>query len=135
MFLIYIMCILESGKNFLNDDHLPLDVTFVIGVWWHHVKKSRWLMMVLPFLLEVFLVRLALQLEMFMDSLFPRLHPFFLILLSCHLSALRSCHFVGLSASLIVLRLQRISGQHIPEGIYNFETQVVCPEFCNFHLC
>ena len=41
-------------------------------------------------LLEVFLVRLVSQLEMFMSFLFPRSHLFFLILLSCHLFALRS---------------------------------------------
>ena len=41
-------------------------------------------------LLEVFLVRLVSQLELFMSFLFPKLHPFFLILLLCHLSALRS---------------------------------------------
>ena len=41
-------------------------------------------------LLEVFLVRLVSQLELFMSFLFPSSHLFFLILLSCHLSALRS---------------------------------------------
>ena len=41
-------------------------------------------------LLEVFLVRLVLQLELFMSFLFPKSHLFFLFLLSCHLSALRS---------------------------------------------
>ena len=41
-----------------------------------------------------------------MSFLFPRLHHFFLILLSYHLFALRSCHFVGPSASLIVLCLK-----------------------------
>jgi hypothetical protein len=41
-------------------------------------------------LLEVFLVRLASKYELFMSFLSPRLHPFFLILSSCHLSALRS---------------------------------------------
>jgi hypothetical protein len=53
-------------------------------------------------LLEVFLVRLASHLELFMIILSPRLNSFFLIFLSFHLSALRSCHFVGPSASLIV---------------------------------
>ena len=42
------------------------------------------------FSLEVFLFWLASHLELFMSFLSPRLHPFFLILLSCHLSALRS---------------------------------------------
>ena len=41
-------------------------------------------------LLEVFLVRLVSQLELFMSFLFPSSHLFFLILLSCHLFALRS---------------------------------------------
>ena len=44
-------------------------------------------------LFEVFLVRLALQLEMFMSFLFPRLHPSFLVLLLCHLFALWSLTF------------------------------------------
>ena len=83
------LCLLESRESILSNDHLPLDVTFVIGAWCHHMTKGRWLMMVLPILLEVFLVWLALQLELFMSFLSPRLHPFFLILLSYHLSALR----------------------------------------------
>ena len=84
------MCLPESRKSFLNIDHLPLDVTFVIGAWCYHMMKGRWLVMVLPILLEVFLVWLALQYELFMSFLSPRLHLFFLILLSCHLSALWS---------------------------------------------
>ena len=56
-------------------------------------------MMVLPFFLEVFLVR--------------RLHPSFLILLSCHLSTLRSCHFVGPSASPFVLCINDLFSQMI----------------------
>ena len=89
IFCFLFMCLPESRKSFLNYDHLPLDVTFVIGAWCHHMTKGRWLVIVLPILLEVFLVWLALQLELFMSFLSPRLHPFFLILLSCHLSALR----------------------------------------------
>ena len=41
-------------------------------------------------LLEVFLVQLASQYELFVSVLFPRSHLFFLILLSYHLSGLRS---------------------------------------------
>ena len=41
-------------------------------------------------LLEVFLVRLVSQHELFMSFLSPRLYPFILILLSCHLFAPRS---------------------------------------------
>ena len=60
-----------------------------------------------PFLLlEVFLIQLASHLELFMSFLFPRLHPFFLILLSYHLFALWSCHFVGPSTLPIVLCLK-----------------------------
>ena len=84
------MCLPKSRKSFLNNDHLPLDVTFVIGVWCHHMTKGRWLMMVLPILLEVFLVRPASQLKLFMSFLSLGLHSFVLILLSCHLFALRS---------------------------------------------
>jgi hypothetical protein len=73
-------------------------------------------------LLEVFLICLALQLELFMSFLFPRLHPFSLILLSCHFSALRSFDTLLDLLPHLFLCLQWISGQHIPEGIYNFET-------------
>ena len=51
------------------------------------MMKGRLLMMALPF--EGFLVWLVSQLELFMSFLSPRLHSFFLILLSCHLSALQ----------------------------------------------
>ena len=44
-------------------------------------------------LLEVFLVQLASHLELFMSFLSPRLHPFFLILLSCNLFPLWSLTF------------------------------------------
>jgi hypothetical protein len=51
-----------------------------------------------------------------MSFLSPRLHPFFLILLSYQLSALRSFDtLLDLFASLIVLCLQRISGQPYPK--------------------
>ena len=45
--------------------------------------------------------------------LLPRLHPSFLILLSCHLSTLRSCHFVGPSVSPFVLCLNDLFSQMI----------------------
>ena len=77
------------------------------------MANGRWLVMVLPFLLIVFLVRLASQFELFMSFLFPRLHSFFLILLSCHLSTLRSRHFVGPSASLFILCLNDLFSQMI----------------------
>jgi hypothetical protein len=70
------------------------------------MTKGRWLVMAFSFCLKFFLVLLASQLELFMSFLFPKLHPFFLILLPCHLSALRSCHFVGPSTSPIVLCLK-----------------------------
>ena len=44
-------------------------------------------------LLEVFLVQLASHLELFMSFLSSRLHPFFLILLSCHVFPLWSLTF------------------------------------------
>ena len=44
-------------------------------------------------LFEVFLIRLALHLELFMSFLFLRLHPFFLILLLCLLFSLWSLTF------------------------------------------
>ena len=45
--------------------------------------------------------------------LLPRLHPSFLILLSCHLSTLWSCHFVGPSASPFVLCPNHLFSQMI----------------------
>ena len=69
--------------------------------------------MVLPFFLEVFIVRLASHLELLMSFLSPRLHPFFLILLSCHLSTLRSCHFIGPSTPPFVLCLNDLFSQMI----------------------
>ena len=46
-------------------------------------------------------------------SLLPRLHPSFLILLSCHLSTLRSHHFARPSASPFVLCLNDLFSQMI----------------------
>jgi hypothetical protein len=55
----------------------------------------------------------------------------FLILLSCHLSTLSSFDsLLGLFPHSLFLFLQRISGQHIPEEIYNFKTWVIRPQFC-----
>ena len=48
-----------------------------------------------------------------MSFLLPRLHPFFLILLSCHLSTLWSCYFVGPSALPFVLYLNDLFSQMI----------------------
>ena len=48
-----------------------------------------------------------------MSFLLPRLHHSFLILLSCHLSTLRSCHFVGPSVSPFVLCLNDLFSQMI----------------------
>ena len=48
-----------------------------------------------------------------MSFLLPRLHPFFLILLLCHLFSLWSCHLVGPSASLIILCLNDLFSQMI----------------------
>jgi hypothetical protein len=45
--------------------------------------------------------------------LLPRLHPSFLIILSCHLSTLRSCHFVGPSSLPFVLCLNDLFSQMI----------------------
>ena len=53
------------------------------------MMKGRWLVMVLSFLLEVFHVWQASQLELFMSFLSPRLHSF-LILFSFHHSTLQS---------------------------------------------
>ena len=88
LFIIYVPTRIK--EIFLNNGYLPLDVSFVIRAWWHHMMKGRWLVMVLPILLEVFLVRLVSKYELFMSFLSPKLHPFFLILLSYHLSALQS---------------------------------------------
>jgi hypothetical protein len=48
-----------------------------------------------------------------MSFLLPRLHPSFLILLSCHLSTLRSRYFVGPSISPFVLCLNYLFSQKI----------------------
>jgi hypothetical protein len=48
-----------------------------------------------------------------MSFLLPRLHPSFLIILSCHLSTLQSWHFVGPSASPFVLCLNDLFSQMI----------------------
>jgi hypothetical protein len=69
----------------------------------------------------------SLHLELFMNTYYT---PFSLILLLCHLSALWSFDTLLDLPLHSFLRLQQISRQHIPEGIYNFETSVVCLEFC-----
>ena len=56
--------------------------------------NGRWLVMVLPFFVWSFPCSASLTV---MSFLLPRLHHSFLILLSCHLSTLQSCHFVGLT--------------------------------------
>ena len=33
MFVYYLCAYQNQGKTFLNNGHLPLDVTFVIGAW------------------------------------------------------------------------------------------------------
>ena len=77
---------------------LPLSLKHDNTIWLR-VDDSWWSF---PFA-WIFLVRLASHLELFMSFLSPRLHPFFLILLSCHLFALWSWHLVGPSAPLAVL--------------------------------
>jgi hypothetical protein len=62
-----------------------------------------------PFCLKFFLVWLASQLW----ASYCILHPSFLILLSCHLSTLRYCHFVGPSTSPFVLCLNDLFSQMI----------------------
>jgi hypothetical protein len=77
------------------------------------MTKDRWFVMVLVLLLEVFLVRITSQFKLFMSFLSPSLHPLFLILLSCHLSALWSCHSIGPSISPFVLCLNDLFSQMI----------------------
>jgi hypothetical protein len=89
MFVSYLCAYQNKGKTFkmmtiyLRMLSLSLEYDDTI---WRRVDDSWWFF---PFLFEVFLIRLVSYLELFMNFL-SRLHPFFLILLLCHLSALWS---------------------------------------------
>jgi hypothetical protein len=91
---------------------------FIIRVWWHHVMNDRRLPVVLSFLVSwVVHGYLVSHVLLFISSF---------------------CHAIFLPFDLLTLFqtfylthcfMPVISGQHIPEGIHNFKTRVVCPEF------
>ena len=78
-------------------------------------------------------------LELFMSILSPISHSFFLILLWCHLFLLSFVNLgilFGPSAPFIISFLQKISGQHIPKGIYNwFKARIVLCTTKGHPLC
>jgi hypothetical protein len=128
MFVSYLCAYQNQGKALwimtIYLRMLPLSLEHE-DTTWRRVDDSWWSF---PSYLKLSL------LELFMRFL-SRLHPLFLILLSCHTFDLWSLTFLLDLPPHSFLCLQWISGQHIPEGIYNFEVRVVCPEFCSFPLC
>ena len=112
MFVSLFMCIPRSrGKQW------PLTLRCYLHYWsiMTPCEKGRWLVVVFSSCLKLSL------LVLFMSIFSPMSHSFFLILLSCNLFVLSFVDLAilfGPSALLIVSSLQRLSGQHIPKGIY-----------------
>jgi hypothetical protein len=95
-----------------TDDHLPKDVTFIIGAWWHHVMKGRWVLVVFSSYLNLFL------LELFISILSLMLHSFFLIFIMPCSFLCESCYSIGPSTLLIISSLKETCPMYLfSEGI------------------